>query len=99
MGAVAFCEYGVDELFGSGLAVGAGDAYEGDGELVAVVTCQLLECGEYVGHHHAAGVVAILFVGGDTKGGTLLYGSWHKGVAVKCLPLEGEEKTAGSNLP
>ena len=30
MGAVAFGQYGVDKLLGGGLAIGAGDAYEGD---------------------------------------------------------------------
>ena len=62
VGAVAAGEDGVDQLFGGGLAVGAGDANEGDGELAAVVCGQLLQSLQHIGHYDAAGVGAVAAV-------------------------------------
>ena len=99
VGAVAFGQDGVDKLLGGGLAVGAGDAYEGDGELAAVVCGQLLQGGEYIGHHYATVIDFVLRVADDAQGCTLFQCLGREGVAVEGLPLEGEEEAAGGNLP
>ena len=41
----------MDKLFGGGLAVGASNADEGDGELPTMVSGKLLKGGEHIGHH------------------------------------------------
>ncbi len=99
VGAVAFGQDSVDKLLGGGLAVGAGDAYERDGELAAVVSGQLLKGSENVWHHDAAVVDFVLRVADDAQRGTLFQCLGCEGVAVKSLPLEGEEEAAGGNLP
>lgn len=99
MGAVAFGQDGVDKFLGSGLAVGASNAYEGDRELAAVVSGKLLKGGEHVWHHDASVVDFVLRVADDAKGGTLFQCLGRESVAVEGLPLEGEEEAAGGNLP
>ena len=99
MGAVAAGEDGVDEFFGGGLAIGAGDAYEGDGELAAVVGGQLLQGGKHVGYHNAAVVDLVLGVADDAQGGSLVESLGCEGVAVEGLPTEGKEKTSGGYMP
>ena len=99
VGAVAFGQDGVDKLLGGGFAVGAGDAYEGNGELAAVVCGQLLQGGEHVWHHDATVVDFVLRVADDAQCGTLFQSLGREGVAVEGLTLEGKEKTARGNLP
>ncbi len=99
VGAVAFGQDGVDKLLGGGLAVGAGNAYEGDRELAAVVSGELLKGGEHVWHHDAAVIDFVLRVADDAKCGTLFQCLGREGVAVEGLPTEGKENAAGGNLP
>ena len=99
VGAVAFGQYGVDKLLGGGLAVGARDAYHGDGELVAVVRGQLLQGQQHVLHHHAAGIVIVLGIGRDAEGCALFQRLRDESIAVEGLALEGEKDAAGGNLP
>ena len=99
VGAVAFGQDGVDKLLGGGLAVGAGDAEEGDGELAAVVSGQLLQGGEHVWHHDASVVDFVLRVADNAKSGTLFESLGREGIAVEGLALEGEEEAAGGNTP
>ena len=89
----------MDKLFGGGLAVGAGNAYEWDGELAAVVSGELLKGGEHVGHHDTAVVDFVLRVADNAKSGTLFESLGREGVAVEGLALEGEEEAAGGNTP
>lgn len=60
--AVALGEHSRYELLGSGLAVGACDAYHGDVELAAVLACQLLEGGQTVVDQDVSAVVLIVFL-------------------------------------
>ena len=99
MGAVSAAEHGMDEFFGGGLAVGAGDAYEGDGELAAVVCGQLLQGGKHVGYHNAAVVYFVLGVADDAQGGSLVESLGCEGVAVEGLSTEGKEDAAGGDMP
>ena len=89
----------MDKLFGGGLAVGASNADEGDGELPTMVSGKLLKGGEHVGHHDTAVVDFVLRVADNAKGGTLFESLGREGVAVEGLALEGKEEAAGGNTP
>ena len=69
----------LDKLLGGGFAVGAGKADNGNPELAAVIGGQFLQ-----------GFQAL--ISGHHIGCAFFPGLVHKGIAVKILPLEGEEK-------
>ena len=111
---VAFCgigcecrgQDGVDQFFGGGLAVAAGDGDEWDVELFPVVEGELLEGGKDVGDEdEVVGLVPGGFVGtlrggfvDDGVGGAELEGFCRKQVAVEVWAFEGEEEVAGRQL-
>lgn len=90
---------GVDQLFGGGLAVAAGDGDEWDVELLPVVEGQLLEGGQDVGDEEelVAGALRGRFVD-DGVSGAKLEGFCRELVAIEVGTFEGEEEIAGRQL-
>jgi hypothetical protein len=85
---------GVDQLFGGGLAVAAGDGDKGDVELPAVVEGQLLEAGQDVGDEDemVAGALQGRFVD-DGVGGAELEGAGAKALPLKLGPLRAKKRS------
>ena len=98
--AVFPCQHGSHQLLRGGLAVGACDAYDGCGELSAVMPCQLLHRGQHV----VAAQVA--FVSGRYNAGIVHHGIGAAllqrcggiAVAVEAVALQGEEEAAGGAM-
>ena len=99
MGTITATEHGMDKLFGCGLAIGAGDAKDGDSELCTMVPCQLLQRRQHIIDHHAAVVHLILRVAEDTHCSPLFQCLGRESIAIESLSLECKKDAAGSNLP
>ena len=95
--AVALGENGGDQFLGGGLAVGAGDADDGDGEVAAVLAGKFLQGAQHVGDDDATVVDLVLRIADDAQGGALLEGLRSKGVAIEMLALEGKEDASGGD--
>ena len=94
----------MDKLFSGGLAVGAGDADDGDGQVAAVFAGQFLEGGQHVGHSNDSFVIFPLstfrfplFIN-DAEGGPLLQRLRCKSIAVESFALEGKEEATGGDV-
>ena len=70
MGAVAAAEDGMNQFLGGGFAIGAGDADDRNGEMLAVVFGQFLQCCQHVRHQDAAVVDTVLGGADDAEGCT-----------------------------
>ena len=88
-----------DEFLGRGLAVRAGQADDGNLQLLPMPGRELLQRPERVRETEEAGVVALGVVIDDGIGGAGLEGLQGIGVAVESLALEGDEKLAGLDGP
>ena len=94
-GAELRLQHSVYQLFGGGFAVGAGDADDGNVELLAVLLRQFLERFQRVVHHDAVVVAFQLAVFGHHEGRAVFEGLQGELVAVEVLALEAEEETVG----
>ena len=80
-----------DEFLGGRLPVGAGQADDGNSQLLPMEGRQLLQCLERVREADQAGVVSLGIIIHDGVGSAGLEGLDGIGVAVERLALEGDE--------
>ena len=92
------------EFLGGRLAIGASDAYDGCAKGTTVLTCQLLQGGEYVIHHDIPVILGILCLVDDGIGATLVECCLSVCITIERVTLQGEEyaslgtvATVGSN--
>ena len=88
-----------DEFLGRGLAVRAGQADDGNPQLLPMPGRELLQRPERVREAEEAGVVALGVFIDDGIGGAGLEGLPRVGVAVERFALEGHEDLAGLEGP
>ena len=88
-------EHRTYQFLGRGLAIRSGDANDLDGtlpvaELPTMMGCQLLECGEDIGHEESSLLTAACIVD-DSKRSALCKHLIHIGIAIETLALQCKE--------
>ena len=99
IGSVFFREYGVNQFFGGCFTIASRDGNKRNGELVAVMSGQRLQCRQGIINPDKAVISRCGFFIYHGEGCPIFQGLHREQITVKMVSLQCKKKIAGLNLP